>query len=55
MSRAWGVIALVVAALDWMPAVLIPLAITLLLTFRLAARGRRRGAARARRPQLTVA
>lgn len=36
MSRAWGVIALVVAALYWMQAVLIPLAITLLLTFLLS-------------------
>ncbi len=36
MSKAWGIIALVVAGLYWMQAVLIPLAITLLLTFLLS-------------------
>lgn len=36
MSKAWGIIALVVAALYWMQAVLIPLAITVLLTFLLS-------------------
>jgi predicted PurR-regulated permease PerM len=36
MTKAWGIIALVVAGLYWMQAVLIPLAITLLLTFLLA-------------------
>ena len=36
MNKAWGIIALVVAGLYWMQAVLIPLAITLLLTFLLS-------------------
>lgn len=36
MNKAWGIIALVLAGLYWMQAVLIPLAITVLLTFLLA-------------------
>jgi predicted PurR-regulated permease PerM len=36
VNKAWGIIALVVAGLYWMQAVLIPLAITLLLTFLLS-------------------
>ena len=36
MSKPWGLIALAVAGLYWMQAVLIPLAITLLLTFLLS-------------------
>jgi predicted PurR-regulated permease PerM len=36
MTKAWGIIALVLAGLYWMQAVLIPLAITVLLTFLLA-------------------
>ena len=36
MNKAWGIIALVLAGLYWMQAVLIPLAITVLLTFLLS-------------------
>ena len=36
MSKAWGIIALVVAALYWLQAVLIPMALAVLLTFLLS-------------------
>jgi len=36
MSKAWGIIALVVAALYWLQAVLIPMALAILLTFLLS-------------------
>ena len=36
MNKTWGIIALVVAALYWLQAVLIPLALAVLLTFLLS-------------------
>jgi len=36
MNRGWGIIALVVAALYWLQAVLIPMALAVLLTFLLS-------------------
>jgi predicted PurR-regulated permease PerM len=36
MNKGWGIIALVVAGLYWLQAVLIPLALTVLLTFLLS-------------------
>ena len=36
MSKGWGIIALVVAALYWLQAVLIPMALAVLLTFLLS-------------------
>jgi predicted PurR-regulated permease PerM len=36
MNKGWGIIALVVAALYWLQAVLIPLALAVLLTFLLS-------------------
>jgi predicted PurR-regulated permease PerM len=36
MNKSWGIVALVVAALYWLQAVLIPMALAVLLTFLLS-------------------